>query len=195
MKYKKFIILILIIIFTINLGHSYKSIENHLYDQNFSSVTTEFLELFEESKFNPPAGIEWKMVGDVLSSQPNIENSYVMTGKSVVTYYANSKMIYSGFYEGKDTDSFNEFIHRTNWSEYELYFSDINSHPSNHYDKSNLIPDYLVYYPTKDKQTRDDTLHERLKILSDPTNPEIPKNLKFLYKSEPTGITVYKIIH
>ena len=192
---KKLIILILIIIFTINLGHSYKSIENHLYNENFSSITVEFLELFNEQKPKTPAGIEWKMVGDILSSQPDIEDSYVMTGKSVVPYYANSKWIYSGFYEGKETDSFDEFIHRTNWSKYELYFSDINSHPSNHYDKKSLVPDYLVYLPTKDKQTRDDTLHERLKILSDPTHPEIPKNFKFLYKSEPTGITIYKILH
>jgi len=192
---KKFIILLLVIIFTINLGHSYKSIENHLYDENFTSISTEFLELFDEQKSKTPAGIEWKMVGDVLSSQTDIENSYVMTGKSVVPYYANSKWIYSGFYEGKETDTFDEFIHRTNWSEYELYFSDINSHPSNYYDKKSLVPDYLVYLPTKDKQTRDNTLHERLKILSDPTHPEIPKNFKFLYKSEPTGITIYKIVH
>jgi len=192
---KKFIILLLVIIFTINFGHSYKSIENHLYDESFTSITTEFLELFDKQKPKTPAGIEWKMVGDILSSQQDIENSYVMTGKSVVSYYANSKWIYSGFYEGKETDSFDEFIHRTNWSEYELYFSDINSHPSNFYDKKSLVPDYLVYFPTKDKQTRDNTLHERLKILSDPSHPEIPKNFKFLYKSEPTGITVYKILH
>ena len=192
---QKIIILVLVIIFTINLGHSYKSIENHLYEENFDSISSEFLELFNEQKSKTPTGIEWKMVGDVLSSQPNIENSYVMTGKSIVSHYANSNWIYSGFYEGKDTDTFDEFIHRTNWSQYELYFSDINSHPSNYYDKKSLVPDYLVYFPTKDKQTRDNTLHERLKILSDPTHPEIPKNFKFLYKSEPTGITVYKILH
>ena len=136
-----------------------------------------------------------KEVGDVLLLQPGIEDSYVMTGKVIIPHYANSKMIYSGFYEGKETDSIEEFITRKSWSDYEIYFSNINSYPSNVLNIKELIPDYLVYVPTGDKQTSEDTMYEKLKILSDPNNPKIPKNFEFLHKTSQSGIIVYKIIH
>lgn len=194
MTRKKIFIVLLFLVFALNFGHSYKSIENHLYQGSFSSVIDEILETFSQNEAKQPNGIQFKEAADILSIQPGIEDSYVMTGKTIITHYANSKMIYSGFYEGKKTDSIEEFITRENWVDYEIYFSNINSHPSNVLNIKELIPDYLVYLPTGDKQTREDTMYEELKFLSDPNNPKIPKNFKFLYKTE-AGFVIYKIIH
>lgn len=195
MIHKKIFIVLLFLVFALNLGHSYKSVENHLYQGSFGNVIDEISELFKQNEAKQPTGIEFKEVADVLLLQPGIEDSYVMTGKVIITHYANSKMIYSGFYEGKKTDSVEEFITRENWTDYEIYFSNINSHPSNMMNTKELIPDYLVYVPTGDKQTREDTMYEKLKILSDPNNPKIPKNFEFLHKTNQLGIVVYKIIH
>lgn len=60
----------------------------------------------------------------------------------------------------------------------------------------NPIPDYLVYVPHDLLTiTPNNTQYEDLKILSDPNNIKIPSNFQPIYKSNKTGIIVYKISH
>ena len=58
-------------------------------------------------------------------------------------------------------------------------------------DKRNIYkpnPDYIIYDPHEKFGH-----HEFLKVLSDPNDSQIPSNFEFLYKSNKTGVVVYKI--
>ena len=50
MTRKKIFIVLLFLVFALNFGHSYKSIENHLYQGSFSSVIDEILETFSQNE-------------------------------------------------------------------------------------------------------------------------------------------------
>jgi len=189
-------IILLFSIFILNFGHSYKSIENYLYQGTFSNVIDEIFELFKQNEARQPSGIEPKKIGDVLSIQPGIEDSYVMTGDTLIPHYANSKMLFASLQEGIRNDTLENYITRKNWSEFDLFFSDISSHPANMMKTHKPIPDYLVYIPHYLlTSTSNNTQYEDLKILSDPNNVKIPSNFQPIYISNKTGIVVYKISH
>jgi len=192
-------IILLLFVFVLNFGHSYKSTENYLYDRIYSgSVIDEFFESFKQNEQRQPAGLETKTIGDILAAQPGIKDSYVMGGIELYAYYANSKFIPASFQEGPENDTIENYITRKNWSDYELYVTNQSGHPPiDIRDTNKPIPDYLIYSPDVGllPLTQNKTQHNIPKILSDPTNPEIPDNFKVIYHSNKTGMIIYKIIH
>lgn len=184
----KISIVLLVFVFVLNFGHSYKSIENYLYHETSSNVIDEIFNLFKQNEPKQPAGTELKKIGDILSSQLGIEDSYVMTGQVIFTHYANSKTLATSLEEGSDNDTIENYITRKNWSDYDLFFSNIMSHPSNMMNTYNPRPDYLIYTPNEDH-------HDYLKVLENPKNPTIPSNFEVIYRSNKTGTIVYKISH
>jgi hypothetical protein len=191
------LIVLLFFVFVLNFGHSYKSIENYLYQETYSNVIDEFLEIFKQNEVRQPPGLEAKKIGDVLSIQPGIENSYIMTTSVIVGQYSHGKILFATFQEGVRNDTLENYITRKNWSDFDLFISNHDSHPSNMMNTRKPIPDYLVYEysPYLLPMIQNNTQYEDLKFLSDPTNPKIPSNFELLYKSNKTGTVVYKIHH
>ncbi|MGQ0376004.1 MAG: glycosyltransferase family 39 protein [Nitrososphaerota archaeon] len=192
-------LILLLFVFALNFGHSYKSTENYLYAKTYSgNVIEEFFGSFTQNEPREPAGLEIKKIGDILAAQPGIKDSYVMGGIELYAYYANSNLIGASFQEGPENDTIENYITRKNWSDYELYITNQASHPPiDIRDNNKPLPDYLIYSPISGllPLTENKTQHNIPKILSDPTNPEIPDNFKVIYHSNKTGMIIYKIIH
>jgi len=205
------IVLVSVVLLT-NIGFSYKLFEYNLHDPLPDSegmiygagvhkgVVGELYSLFQETEPKPQAGTVFREVGDILSKQPGIENSYVMTRALSYAYYADSKYIYTDFMAGMKNDTINQFVTKENWSPYDIYYSNISSYPV---DKNNLYEstaDYLIYQPPP-THFGDTTWYVKpvtypdLQILLDPENPNIPSNFELLYKSDATQTVVYKIHH
>lgn len=154
-------------------------------------------ELFQKKSIPQPV-IEPKIIGELLSKQKGIANSYIMADCACYAYYANSKFVYSNFQEGAKNDTLNQFIGRKNWSQYDVYVSNVNDYPLDRTNIYHPVPDYLIYTPQVPDPVYplwgfNKTRAEQLSILSDPTNPNIPSNFQLLYKSNYTNTTVYKI--
>lgn len=194
---KTIVILSIILILLINFGFSYKLSEATFYYSPYEGIISEFSRLFQKSDLQS-SGAEIKKIGDMLSKQPGIENSYLMGANSIYSYYSNSKFIYTSFIEGPSNDTINNFITRKNWTPYEIYVSNFDSYPSNHIHTEIPLPDYLIYTPSiPDPKTPwyPISTPDYLMVLSDPTDPRIPSNFKLIYHSNQTGTIIYKIIH
>jgi len=193
------IIIIILLVLLANLAYSYKSLEIILYNDSSSDIKTEFSKLFNKSDLQSEIGFESKQIGDMLSKQPGIKNSYIMSDIRTYSYYAGSKFVFSDFGEGKKNDTFDNFITRKNWSDFDIYWSNTLSNPSDRHNSYKPIPDYLIYHPGNPIfshfRNSSTTQAEDLKILSNPNNPLIPSNFKVLYQSNKTGTIVYKIVH
>ena len=205
-------VLVSVVLLT-NIGFSYKLFEYNLYDPLPDSegmyipgagahkgVIGELFSVFQETEPRHQFGKELKEIADILSKQPDIENSYVMTRILSYAYYADSKQIHTDFMAGMKNDTINQFVTRENWSPYDIYYSNISSYPV---DKNNLYEstaDYLIYQPPP-THFGDTTWYVKpvtypdLQILLDPENPDIPSNFELLYKSDATQTVVYKIHH
>ena len=194
------IVLISIVLLT-NVGFSYKLFQYTLYDmESYGGLTDEFISFFQEPIPRQQTGIMTKEIGDVLSKQPDIKNSYVMTRLLSVIYYADSKQIFTDFKVGMKNDTINQFVTRENWSPYDIYYSNISSYPVDRNNLYNKTADYIVYQPPAEHDpdlTWYDTpkTYADLQILLDPTNPDIPSNFEFIYKSSTSEMVVYKIHH
>jgi 4-amino-4-deoxy-L-arabinose transferase-like glycosyltransferase len=181
-----FIVLILLM----NLGVTVKSFENIFYDGTFTSFENEIFELFDDIPLEK-RGLEEKIIGNILKEQEGIENSYVMGSSVLPTYYANSKFLFTYFQEGEKSDTMDEFLKRENWSEFQIFISNIVSNPNDRYNIENPIPEYLIYnenhwlHPWFDNDLR--VLFEKL------GNPANSPNFEKIYQSNKTGTVVYKI--
>ena len=195
---KKIIIISVILVLLINVGHSYKSVELYLYENNYDGIVNEFSKFFQQSEPNIQKGQEIKKISDILSVQENIADSYVMAPMTGFLYYVDTNIILVTFQEGKKGDSFEQFYKRENWSEFDLLMSNVNSYPADRYGKNNPIPNYLIYGNPPIMNWKHDirsTQYDDLKILYDPNNPDIPSNFEFIYKSDKLGLILYKIHH
>ncbi len=193
-------IFIIIIFLASNLVFSYVLMYYSLHNEDtHGGLKDEFLKLLKKREPSRESGFEYKQIGDVLSKQPGIENSYVMAGGAYYSHYAHSKFLYTTLQEGVKNDSLNKFITRENWTPYDRYISNIVSYPSDRFDIYHPIPDYLIYNPLGanaiDPWNTNNTQFENLKILSNPDDPRIPTNFELLFKSNFTGTVVYKINH
>ena len=206
------IVLVSVVLLT-NIGFSYKLFEYNLYDPLPDSegmyipgagahkgVIGELFSAFQETEPKQQAGKELKEIADILSKQPDIENSYVMTRILSYAYYADSKHIHTDFMAGMKNDTISQFVTKENWSPYDIYYSNISSYPV---DKNNLYEstaDYLIYQPPP-THFGDTTWYVKpvtypdLQFLLDPENPNIPSNFELIYKSDATQTVVYKIHH
>ena len=186
---KTIIIISIILLLCVNLAFSYKLMNMIEYgDKSYDGIIDEIKKIFEYKKLDL-IGIEVKQIGEVLSQQPNIENSYVMGSDWAFVYYCNCKLLFAVFNEGDENESLLSYIMRENWSEHEIYISNILSIPL---DRNNIykpIPDYLIYNPSVLIESP-----ENLKILENPNDPRVKSYLELLYKSK-LGTLVYKINH
>ena len=198
-SYNKTIIAIILIVLLVNLAHSYKSAENYLYEQEpYSGVINEITKTFQRNEPLVEKGIEMKQVSKILANQPGIENSYLMASNNTWLYYVDTNLIITGFQEGIKNDPIEKFVTRENWSDWDIWYNNLNNHPADRYNKNKPVPDYLIYnIPAKApwKYDLDQTQYEDLKILLDPSNPKIPSNFELLYKSDKTDLVLYKINH
>ncbi len=195
----KIVIVLIVLVLLANAGFSYKTIMVYFYDDMPSDIKTEIVKLVSTKSHNQ-AGMEIKKIGDILAAQSGIENSYVMSDTVSYSYYSNSKFLFTSFQEGKIGDSINKFIIRENWSDYEIYFSNINSHPPDRKDENKPIPDYIIFHELSKTYTdnpwdKEEKQYDDLTILLDPINPKIPNNFELMYMNNKTGTVLYKIKH
>ena len=195
--------LVIILVIVINLGVSFRSIDFWIFEQeeneDHANFLSEFLEIIDRNEFLE-RGYEHKLIGNILAEQPGIEDSFVMSSTPIITYYANSKLLYTTFTEGAKNDPLEKYFTRENWSLNDLHESNMFSNPSDRNNLQNPIPDYVVYYPFAKTNPVDPTIYDRtqvsdLWILSDPENPKIPSNFELIYKSTVSQFIVYKIHH
>lgn len=194
----KIVVVIIIFVLLINFGHSYKTLELYLYEETYDGVWNEIIKSFHRDEPLVKRGLEIKQISDVLSEQPEIENSYVMAPSTLYLYYVDTKILLTSFQEGIKNDPIEKFITRENWSYFDIFMSNLNSYPSDRHGINNPIPDYLIYGPVPINNWKYDintTQYNDLKILSDPNNPKSPSNFEVLYISNKTGAVVYKIHH
>ena len=177
---------IISLILLANLGYSYVTIEV-ITTGNSVDIILENLKSPFSDKINPNKS-DLNNIVTILENQPDIENSYVMANYIFFADIANAKWIAVHFQEGPEDDSIDNYITRENWKGWEIFLSNINSKPMDRHYLNHVIPDYLIYNPKLFH-------HESLKVLTDPTNSEIPENFELLYKSPYSGITAYKINH
>lgn len=191
--------LIIGIILLLNMGFTYKLIDASFFGNTSKEIDiqTEFTNLFQKHNIDPSA-IQVLQIAEILSNQPGIEDSYIMASTPSIPYHANSNFIYAEFTEGLTSDSLNDFISRKNWSDYDIYKTNIHSYPPNRLNQKLPMTDYLIYQPYNPDPN--DSWHiqnlavsEKLTILLNPDNPEIPTNFQLLYRSNFTDTVVYKI--
>jgi hypothetical protein len=193
----KIIILIIIIILVTNAVFSYRTMMVYFYEDMPEDINTEISKLISEIPRNQ-TGEEIKVIGDILKKQTGIENSYVMSDSVSYAFYANSKYLFTSFQEGKRGDSINEFVTRENWSDYEIYFSNIASHPPDRKNENKPIPDYIILhklskiYSDNPWDEKNKQYHDLMEIL-DPTSSKVPNNFELLYINNQTSTVVYKI--
>ena len=125
-------------------------------------------------------------IGNVLLKEPDIENKFIMANSNLYAYYGDSNLILTTFLEGTSNDTVLEFTTRQNWSDFELYFSNINSVPQDRYGTRNSAPDYLIY----EIQERNNTA---LHVLDNHGSSKIPSNFELLYISNDQNTIIYKI--
>tara|TARA_Y100000780_G_scaffold171502_1_gene156658 strand:+ start:302 stop:808 length:507 start_codon:yes stop_codon:yes gene_type:complete len=158
-------------------------------DKSFDGIIGEIKKIFDHKKPGLHIGTEVKRIGEILSQQPNIENSYVMGNDWALVYYCDCKLFFAKYDEGDGNESLRSYITRENWSETDIYLSNMLSIP---FDRNGIykpVPDYLIYTPTVLIESP-----ENLKILENPNDPKVKSFMELLYKSK-SGSLVYKINH
>ena len=187
---KTIIIISIILILCVNLVFSYKLMNMIEYgDKSFDGIIGEIKKIFDHKKPGLHIGTEVKRIGEILSQQPNIENSYVMGNDWALVYYCDCKLFFAKYDEGDGNESLRSYITRENWSETDIYLSNMLSIP---FDRNGIykpVPDYLIYTPTVLIESP-----ENLKILENPNDPKVKSFMELLYKSK-SGSLVYKINH
>ena len=187
---KTIIISSIILLLIVNLAFSYKLMGMIEYgDKSYDGIIAEIKKIFDRKQPGLHIGTEVKRIGEILSQQPNIENSYVMGNDWALIYYSQSKLLYADFVEGDEKEGLRSYITRENWSETDIYISNMFSIPSDRNDIYKPVPDYLVYTPNVLIASP-----ENLKILENPNDPEVKSFMELLYKSK-LGTLVYKINH
>ena len=198
----KYVIFIIIFIILLNVGFSYKYFSSVFYGDSFDGIPSEISKLFSSKKYEPTT-MEFIEIVDLLKKQPGIENSYVMSISVQYAYHSGSKFLYTDFRAGEPSDSLNDFIKRENWSEYELYVSNVLSYPRDKHGLLKPVADYVIYSDIPYDDNSPDyyaseyyqklSNHADVSILSNPDNEELPSNFELLYKSDKTQTVVYKI--
>ena len=187
---KTIIIISIILLLSVNLAFSYKFMNMIEYgDKSFDGIIGEVEKIFGDKKHGLHLGTEIQRIGEILSQQDDIENSYVMGNNWVFVYYCNCKLLFADFVEGDGKESLQSYITRENWSENEIFISNILSIPLDRNGVYKPVPDYLIYTPTVLIESP-----ENLKILENPNHPKVKSYLELLYKSK-LGTLVYKINH
>ena len=144
MKYKIILIVLLLIIIT-NIGYSYKLFSATFYGDLYEGILPEISKLVKPQKLEN-SSLEFEEIGNLLKNKPGIENSYLMSQWINFAFYANSKFIYTDFRAGEPSDSLNDFVQRKNWSDYDLYVSNIHSYPRDKFDLKLVAYESMKFY-------------------------------------------------
>ena len=193
-NHTELILIIITLVIILNIGASTAYSFFVSYPHEFNGIMNEIQLILSNQSINPP-GYERKLVGDMLSQEENIETSYIMTNAQGYSYHAGSKWIKADFMEGKPGDSIQNYVNRINWSDYELYLSNVGSFPP---DVNNIIkptPDYIIFEkpPPVSPTNMQPPIRQDLMILLEPDNPKIPSNFELLWSSDESDIVVYRI--
>jgi hypothetical protein len=189
-------VIIVIIILALNSGYTYKLIDASYYGNPISSLENEFANIFQSRLNSDNSLYDILLISEILKTQSGIEESYVMANEPSISFYSNSNYIRAAFNEGNSDDTILDYISRENWSDSELFESNIHSFPPDRHDKYHPLPDYLVYQPIiryPDEIWYDTGGSEKLDALLNPNDPRIPTNFELLYQSDKAQLVVYKI--
>jgi hypothetical protein len=190
-------VIIVIIILALNSGYSYKLIDASIYGNPISSLENEFANIFQTRSISDNTLYDFLLISEILKTQSGIEESYVMANEPSISFYSNSNYIRAAFNEGNSDDTILDYISRNNWSDYELFESNIHSFPPDRYDKYHPLPDYLVYEPiirySDTLWYNEGVATAELDSLLNPNDPRIPTNFELLYQSDKAQLVVYKI--
>lgn len=186
------VIILISLLILVNLGFSYKLLLMIYFgDYSFEGISGEISKLFNRNDSLYHRAEEVKKIGKMLSLQPNIENRYIMVSDISYAYYANSKSVSYMYHEGNENQTLNSFVNREGWSAYDLFKSSTNSQPPDRNIIYHPKPDYIIYEPLRAVTT----IQKPLQILEDPSDPRIPSNFEFFFKSNKTGAIIYRIHH
>jgi len=182
----KMTFIILIVIFaSLNMTYSYIQLKILSSDEPFISIQDEIKRIQNNMPLET-VGKEMEEIANVLSKEPNIEDSYV-GGPLAYHAYLESNRIFFNYIEEPKNDSIENYVTRENWTFYDKHYSNLHSWPLDRYDESSNLPDYFIYPPHENH-------HEFLNKLTDPENPEIPSNFELIHKGS-KGTMVYKIVY
>jgi len=194
-------VIFVIIILFLNVGFAYKLVDAAFYGNTSKNINiaNEFERLFQPRIISHQPSMELQHIASILSKDPNIEQRYIMANSPTIPYYTNSNFILAVFNEGNAENSINDFILRDSWTEFEIFRSNIHSFPPNRTNQDLPMPDYVIYQPhifdPTDVWYEEKANNEKLLILQNPDNSNIPSNFSLLYQSNQTNTVVYKIIH
>ena len=76
-------------------------------DKSFDGIIGEVEKIFGDKKHGLHLGTEIQRIGEILSQQDDIENSYVMGNNWVFVYYCNCKLLFADFIEGDEITATN----------------------------------------------------------------------------------------
>ena len=183
---------LIVLILLSNFGYGYVLYRATHSNDSFVSIENEFSKIFNNKLFEDN-GLEVQKIGEILSRQPNIQNSYVMVPHHHYAYYIDAKIVEGTFSEGISNDTLENYVTRKNWTNNEIFNSNLFSQPMDRNNINNPKPDYLIYVAS---EPEGNTLqHEYLKILSNPEHPSLPSNFEAIYFSDKANFkhVIYKI--
>ena len=193
-------LLVISLILLINVGFAFTLLLSTFYqseDENTSKFST-LISLFSDKLKR--SDTDFTKIVQLLEQDKDIKNKTIMAFHPSYSFHTNSKFIYTGFAEGTQNDTVKDFITRKNWSEYDRWYSAINSIPPQK-NQSERIPDYLIYEfsdtvidPTTTWYV-DAQIFYIYSLLANPEDPNIPEFLEPIYYSHSgrDGVIVYKI--
>jgi len=187
---KTIIIILILIVLSINFIYSFVTFVLKTTENSFENIN-EFTKLLEHERLYELES-DANQIGQFLSEQPKINDSYIMGSNISDAYYANSKFIATVFTEGPPNDTIENFITKKNWKDWEIYISNIHSIPMDRQNLFHSTPDYLIVRAAEYSEMSLENQPNYLDTLMDPHNPEIPKNFEFVFQSS-KGTIIYKI--
>ncbi|SVD64725.1 uncharacterized protein METZ01_LOCUS417579, partial [marine metagenome] len=128
----------------INVGFAFTLLLSTFYqseDENTSKFST-ITSLLSSDKLKR-SDTDFIKIVQLLEQDKDIKNKTIMAVHLVYSFHTNSEFIFTSFDEGTQNDTVKDFITRKNWSEYDRWYSAINSFEVEY--QSERIPDYLIY--------------------------------------------------
>ena len=193
-------LLVISLILLINVGFAFTLLLSTFYQSEdestskFSTITS----LLSSDKLKR-SDTDFMKIVQLLEQDKDIKNKTIMAFHLGYSFHTNSEFIFTSFDEGTQNDTVKDFITRKNWSEYDRWYSAINSFEVEY--QSERIPDYLIYSFSDtviDPTTTwyfDAQVFYIHSLLANPEDPNIPEFLEPIYYSHSgrDGIVVYKI--
>ena len=193
-------LLVISLILLINVGFAFTLLLSTFYQSEdestskFSTITS----LLSSDKLKR-SDTDFTKIVQLLEQDKDIKNKTIMAFHLGYSFHTNSEFIFTSFDEGTQNDTVKDFITRKNWSEYDRWYSAINSFEVEY--QSERIPDYLIYSfsdtvidPTTTWYV-DAQIFYIHSLLANPEDPNIPEFFEPIYYSHSGrgGTVVYKI--